>query len=84
MKSKQEVLNKIAELKSAGYKVEIRHFREYSEEGELCPKGGETSVTIVGRDGSYKSASARCSETEPFCKSLGIRIALGRLLKSIS
>src|SRR3990167_3604624 len=63
-------------------RVKYIHIREYSEEGDLLPKGGATIAYRMYKMDSVEFAIARCSKKDPYSKRKGRDIALGRLLKS--
>jgi hypothetical protein len=47
---------------------------------DFSPKGGVTKVTLI-KDDNIVEAQAVCSPHDPFNKSMGVQIALGRALK---
>ena len=105
----------VHDLRKAGYKVTVTHFRYvrdpgvtvevdgektfvereglwtndmiYEEFGNLknvLPCGGMTSVTVESSDGKeYFMNDANCSKKDNYSKKLGVKIALGRILKQM-
>lgn len=79
-------MNTIQELRNAGYKVKVLHFRDRifksrmdtSFTGYESPKGGFTKVIIDSPEGDHYEGEAYCSKKDNYNKKLGVRIALGR------
>lgn len=79
-------MNSIQELRNAGYKVRVLHFRDRisknrmdtSMTGYESPKGGFTKVIIDSPEGNHYEGEAHCSKKDNYNKKLGVRIALGR------
>lgn len=71
----------VEDLRKSGYKVKVHHHRKFSVVG-INSRGGKTIVEITTPDGSTFTGVARCSRKENFNKRLGVRIALGRALKT--
>jgi len=73
----------VHELRKLGYKVSVHHDRNIVNRNgnlEFDPRGGNTVVTLVN-DGDIVIGRAACSKKDNYSKKLGVRIALGRLLK---
>lgn len=76
----------VQELRNAGYKVKVLHFRDRmfknrmdtSMTGYESPKGGFTKVIIDSPEGDHYEGTAFCSKKDNYNKKLGVRIALGR------
>lgn len=68
-------------LRRSGYKVRVKHFRKSGASG-LNSRGGKTHVEITTPTGVTLFGYARCSRKENFNKKMGVRIAVGRALKS--
>ena len=78
----------VQDLRNAGYKVKVLHFRDpvLPFKGDFRdyikhpkrPKGGSTRVIIDSPSGDHFEGEARCSDKENYDKKLGVRIALGR------
>lgn len=87
---KRSVKEKIELLERVGYDVQLEHkrnlVRRYPNKMDqslmLSPKGGETVVTTIGRQGK-RVFTAQCSEYDNYNKSIGAHIALGRALKGL-
>lgn len=79
-------MNTVQELRKAGYKVRVLHFRDRifknrmdsSINGYESPKGGFTKIIIDSPDGRHYEGEAWCSPKDNYSKKLGVRIALGR------
>lgn len=71
----------VEELRKSGYKVRVHHHRRSSVDG-VNSRGGKTVVEVTTPDGKTLYGYARCSRKENFNKRLGVRIALGRALKT--
>ena len=67
----------VQELRNAGYKVRVLHFRRETFNG-FRPKGGLTHVIIDSPEGEHFEGIAKCSDKDNYNKKLGVRIALGR------
>lgn len=72
----------IEELRKIGYKVRVHHHRKMSLEG-INSRGGKTVVEVTTPDGTTLVGMSRCSRKENFDKRMGVRIALGRAMKSL-
>ena len=61
----------------------IRGIREAEKAGlPILPTGGKTIVTIKDGAGDFVTAGvAECSDRDPYNKTIGLQIALGRALK---
>ena len=72
----------IHDLRKAGYKVRVLHFRNDHDSilGEFHPKGGRTVVQITTPDGQNLEGRANCSKKERYNKRVGVQVALGRAL----
>lgn len=60
--------------------LELAKFESLGVEYAL-PRGGRTVVEVTNSKGRTLSATSYCSDNEQFNKSLGVKIALGRLAK---
>jgi hypothetical protein len=72
----------IEELRKAGYKIRVHHHRKVCAVG-VNARGGKTVVEVTTPDGTTLVGMSRCSRKENFDKSMGVRIALGRAMKSL-
>ncbi|NBT35661.1 MAG: hypothetical protein EBT03_09020 [Betaproteobacteria bacterium] len=72
----------IEELRKGGYKIRVHHHRKVGAEG-INARGGKTVVEVTTPDGTTLIGMSRCSRKENFDKKMGVRIALGRALKSL-
>lgn len=75
-------ISTVDDLRDLGYKVRVMHFRERDNNGCYLTKGGRTVVTITDNDGHTSQGVARCSDKDGFNKKLGVKIAIGRALRS--
>jgi hypothetical protein len=73
----------IEELRKSGYKIRVHHHRKVSAD-VINARGGKTVVEVTTPDGTTLVGMSRCSRKENFDKSMGVRIALGRAMSSIS
>lgn len=79
-------MNTVQELRNAGYKVRVLHFRDRAFKNRMdtsftgyeSPKGGFTKVIIDSPEGNHYEGEAYCSKKDNYNKKLGVRIALGR------
>ena len=74
-------ISNINQLKDIGYKVKVIHTRYTDSQNRINPKGGKTTVILTDPTGNTSEGHSICSKEDPFVKSLGIRIAIGRALK---
>lgn len=65
-------------LRQSGYKVAVRHHRQYDANGKVKPKGGMTELIIDSPHGEHFEGIAKCCDEDNYDKKLGVRIALGR------
>lgn len=72
----------IHDLRKAGYKVRVLHFRSVDCRilGAYQAKGGETVVQITTPDGINLEGRAKCSDKDLYNKRLGVKVAVGRAL----
>lgn len=70
---------KVHDLRKAGYKVRVLHFRNDNGNG-VSAKGGETVIQITTPDGQELEGRAKCSDKERYNKRVGVQVALGRAL----
>jgi hypothetical protein len=73
----------IEELRKSGYKIRVHHHRKVSAD-VISARGGKTVVEVTTPDGTTLVGMSRCSRKENFDKRMGVRIALGRAMSSIS
>lgn len=73
----------IEELRKSGYKIRVHHHRKAGTEG-INARGGKTVVEVTTPDGTTLVGMSRCSRKENFNKRMGVRIALGRAMSSLS
>ena len=73
----------IEDLRRAGYKIRVHHHRKLNTEG-INARGGKTVVEVTTPDGTTLVGMSRCSRRENFNKRMGVRIALGRAMKSLA
>lgn len=71
----------VEELRKNGYKVRVHHHRKVVTSA-VAARGGKTVVEVTTPDGVTFVGISRCSRKENFNKKMGVRIALGRALKS--
>ena len=78
----------VKELRNLGYKVRVRHNRAYCNKcncgaihPRILPTGGFTEVALYKGDKLLGNEKAVCHKKDNYNKKLGVRIALGRLLK---
>ena len=85
----------IHELRKSGWKVRVHHFRYYYRTlipsndriftvGQPLPKGGLTKIELTSPLGTQYLGQAECSKKDSFNRKLGVKIALGRALSTIS
>ena len=72
----------IRELKQFGYDVKVFYKRNRCNRGRIQPRGGVTLVSVIDPNGQQHIGESICSKADTFNKKLGVRIALGRALKS--
>jgi hypothetical protein len=70
----------VRELRQAGNKVRVLHFRNTLPDGTVSCKGGKTKVEITTKDGRELYGQSKCREDERFHRKMGLLIALGRAL----
>jgi len=62
-----------------------RHELPHKEDVQYAlPKGGFTEVKITTRNGSEFTAVAECSPHDNYCRKVGVKTALERLLKTMA
>lgn len=77
----------VHDLRKAGYKVRVLHFRRRDERflnDVYLPKGGETVLQVTTPEGYNYESRARCSDKERYNKRVGVQIALGRMFNKNS
>lgn len=67
----------VANLRKAGFQVEVQHNRVRLGE-EVLPQGGQTTVKIITPNGKTLSGEALCSDKDNYCKRKGVEYALER------
>jgi hypothetical protein len=94
MKQPQEVvdmsLETVDSLRKKGYKVNVRHHREFSY-GLMRPKGGATYVLIqppptsqaYGYVTTTSVGVSKCSKHDYYVRKRGVRLALDRALSQL-
>ncbi len=71
--------HRLEDLRSRGFKVEVRHIRHLESDGEVSLFGGETDVVIYNQeDRVLATGRAACRPDERFDRKLGLTIAIGR------
>lgn len=73
----------IEDLRKSGYKIRVHHHRKMNLDG-INARGGKTVVEVTTPDGTTLVGMSRCSRKENFDKRMGVRIALGRAMSSLS
>lgn len=88
----------VDELRRAGCKLVIRHYRYVADQsrkakpaiptawwarGNLHPHGGATYALILAPNGTYGSAYVRCSRKDTFVRRVGYVLAVSRALESM-
>ncbi len=89
----------VKELRAKNYKVRVNHFRYTSPHSDLYPvreireelgnlslvepRGGKILVEITSPDGQHYQGESVCSPKDPFNRSVGLKIAIGRALKPV-
>jgi len=73
----------IEELRKNGYKIRVHHHRKINNMS-INARGGKTVVEVTTPDGTTLVGMSRCSRKENFNKRMGVRIALGRAMSSLS
>jgi len=79
----------VENLRKMGYRVKVRHTRPIyfnNEHGraEFSIRGGVTEVEVYDfADQQAYVGIARCGKKDAYCRKLGVRIALGRALKTM-
>lgn len=68
----------VSQLRKFGYKVAVRHYRNFNDKCVILPKGGMTEIIIDSPHGEHFEGCAVCSSVDNYNKKLGVRIALGR------
>lgn len=79
-------------LRKQGFKVRVYHWRYVNNilvsaafnKTILDPKGGKTQVTVTYPTGESYVGEATCSKTDCFNRKLGVKIALGRIVKNVA
>lgn len=94
---RQDVLDKIQEIREKGYKVYVNHYRYIKDSGyipqqapqymskqfDFLPNGGRTELLIKKDNEVVAKTEAHCCLKDPFNKKLGLNICMGRLLKDV-
>lgn len=58
------------------------HKRQFEDKNLIYPKGGKTLVEVTTPDGKQLIEQVICSINDTYQKSVGLSIALGRLVKN--
>lgn len=78
----------VHDLRKMGYTVKVRHNRRYDTKKmggfAVSPKGGSTDVSVYFGDLLIFSESSHCCGNDNYDRKLGVKIALGRGLKSFT
>ena len=65
-------------------KVKMECAFALSDEGlGISPFGGKTTIEVISQSGTSYTAEADCSVRDNFNKRMGVKIALGRILKQM-
>jgi hypothetical protein len=70
-------------LDGTEYRIKYQHIRPTDGKGNLLPKGGTTTASILKDEIEIKAVS-ECSVHDTYRKALGRIIATGRLLKMLN
>lgn len=93
-------MSNVAELRKAGWKVRVSHYRFYltdwglellhrsqlSEFDDIPPepRGGETVVELLSPQGMEAIGVARCNQSDNYNRRYGVMKALGRAISNLN